>query len=421
LPAARQNPHGEKAVSAQSPPLRRVLSLPLITFYGLGTILGAGIYVLVGKIAGVAGLYAPLAFLIAAAVAALTGFSYAELTSRYPRAGGESIYVQQGFGIRALSTLVGLLVAAAGLVSAATITRGFVGYLDVFVALPATLVIVAVVLVLCGLAIWGILESAWAAAIATMIEIAGLLLIIAVASPSLASLPARWPELLPAADAAAWSGIMLGAFLAFYAFIGFEDMANVAEEVQDASRNLPRAILFALALATTLYLLVALVAVLSLPPAQLAASAAPLALIFEHSTGHSPTLIAAISLFAVLNGALIQIIMASRMLYGMSAAGWLPGVFAQVSTVTGTPVIATVTAASGVLLCALALPLATLAKATSTIVLVVFALVNLALIRIKQRDPMPADARVYAGWIPWGGLLLSLALLAFHLLTLLRG
>ncbi|MBX9904191.1 MAG: APC family permease [Burkholderiales bacterium] len=421
MPAARQDPHSEKAVSAQPPPLRRVLSLPLITFYGLGTILGAGIYVLVGKIAGVAGLYAPLAFLIAAAVAALTGFSYAELTSRYPRAGGESIYVQQGFGIRALSTLVGLLVAAAGLVSAATITRGFVGYLDVFVALPATLVIVAVVLLLCGLAIWGILESAWAAAIATMIEIAGLLLIIAVASPSLASLPARWPELLPAADAAAWSGIMLGAFLAFYAFIGFEDMANVAEEVQDASRNLPRAILFALALATTLYLLVALVAVLSLPPAQLAASAAPLALIFEHSTGHSPTLIAAISLFAVVNGALIQIIMASRMLYGMSAAGWLPGVFAQVSTVTGTPVIATVTAASGVLLCALALPLATLAKATSTIVLVVFALVNLALIRIKQRDPAPAGARVYAGWIPWGGLLLSLALLAFHLLTLLRG
>jgi len=402
------------------PQLRRVLSLPLITFYGLGTILGAGIYVLVGKIAGVAGFYAPLAFLIAAAVAALSGFSYAELTSRYPRAGGESIYIQEGLGVRALSTLVGLMVALAGLVSAATITHGFVGYLDVFVALPATPVIIVVVFALGALAIWGILESAWAAAIATMVEIAGLLLIIAVASPSLASLPARWPELLPSTDAAAWSGIMLGAFLAFYAFIGFEDMANVAEEVQDAERNLPRAILISLVIATSLYLLVALVAVLSLPPAQLAASAAPLALIFEHSTGYSPILIAAISLFAVVNGALIQIIMASRMLYGMSAAGWLPGVFAQVSARTGTPVVATVAAASGVLLFALALPLATLAKATSTIVLVVFALVNLALIRIKRRDPAPAGARVYAGWIPWGGLLLSLALLAFHLLSLLR-
>lgn len=406
---------------AQRPQLRRVLSLPLITFYGLGTILGAGIYVLIGKIAGVAGLYAPLAFLIAAVVAALTGFSYAELTSRYPSAGGESIYVQQGFGIRALSTLVGLLVAAAGLVSAATITHGFVGYLNVFVELPATPVIIAVVLALCGLAIWGILESAWAAAIATMIEIAGLVLIIAVASPSLATLPSRWPELLPTADVAAWSGIMLGAFLAFYAFIGFEDMANVAEEVQDAPHNLPRAILLALALATTLYLLVALVAVLSLPPAQLAASAAPLVLIFEHATAYPPTLIAAISLFAVVNGALIQIIMASRMVYGMSAAGWLPEMFAQVSARTGTPVVATVAAAAGVLIFALTLPLATLAKATSTIVLVVFTLVNMALIRIKRRDPAPAGARVYAGWIPWGGLLLSLALLAFHLLTLLHG
>ena len=421
MPAGHQEPHSGKAVSAQRPQLRRVLSLPLITFYGLGTILGAGIYVLVGKIAGIAGLYAPLAFLIAAAVAALTGFSYAELTSRYPRAGGESIYIQQGFGIRMLSTLVGLLVATAGLVSAATIAHGFVGYLGVFVELPATPVIIAVVLVLGGLAIWGILESAKAAAIATMIEISGLLLIIAVASPGLATLPARWPELLPPADAAAWSGIMLGAFVAFYAFIGFEDMANVAEEVQDAARNLPRAILFSLALATVLYLLVTLAAVLSLPPAQLAASDAPLALIFEHSTGYPPTLIAVISLFAVINGALIQIIMASRMLYGMSTAGWLPGMLAQVSMRTGTPVVATIAAASGVLLFALVLPLAALAKVTSTIVLVVFALVNLALIKIKRRDPAPSGARVYAGWIPWGGLLLSLVLLFFHLAITVLG
>lgn len=403
------------------PQLRRVLSLPLITFYGLGTILGAGIYVLVGKISGIAGLYAPIAFLIAAAVAALSGFSYAELSSRYPHAGGEAIYIQQGLGIRALSTLVGLLVAAAGLVSAATIAHGFVGYLAVFVELPAPLVIVAVVLALGGLAIWGILESAWAAAIATIVEIAGLVLVIAVAAPSLETLPVRWPELLPPADAGVWSGIMLGAFLAFYAFIGFEDMANVAEEVRDPTRNLPRAILLALALATALYLLVTLVAVLSLPPEQLAASAAPLALIFETATGHPPTLIAVIGLFAVINGALIQIIMAARMLYGMGKAGWIPGVFALVGMHTGTPVVATVAAAAGVLLFALALPLAALAKVTSAMVLVVFALVNLALIRIKRRDPAPPGVRVYAGWIPWGGLFLSLALLLFHVMTLARG
>lgn len=406
--------------SGRPPQLRRVLSLPLITFYGLGTILGAGIYVLIGKIAGVAGMYAPVAFLIAAAVAALTGFSYAELSSRYPISGGEAVYIEQGLGIRALSTLVGLLVIVSGLVSAATITHGFVGYLNVFVTLPAIPVIVAVVLALSALAVWGILESAWAAAIATIIEIAGLALVIGLASPVFLELPARWPELLPPADTGIWSGIMLGAFLAFYAFIGFEDMVNVAEEVQDPQRNLPRAILLALVLATALYLLVALVAVLSLPPEQLAASTAPLALIVEQSGGHSPLFIAAISLFAVINGALIQIIMAARMLYGMGAAGWIPEVFAQVSLRTGTPIVATITTACGVLLFALALPLVTLAKATSTVVLVVFVLVNLALIRIKRRDPAPPGARVYATWIPWGGLILALALLVFHIVTLVR-
>ncbi len=404
-----------------NPQLRRVLSLPLITFYGLGTILGAGIYVLVGKVAGAAGLYTPLSFMLAAAVAALTGFAYAELSSRFPVAGGEAIYVQQGFGIRRLSTLVGLMVAAAGLVSAATITHGFVGYLGVFVDWPATPVIIAVVMLLGALAVWGILESAWAAAIATVIEIAGLAIVIAVASPSLATLPARWPDLLPMADAAAWSGILVGAFLAFYAFIGFEDMVNVAEEVKDPARNLPWAIVFSIVLATLLYLLVALVAVLSLPVQELANNAAPLALIFERASGRPPTIIAVISLFAVVNGALIQIIMASRILYGMSVAGWLPGAFAQVGARTGTPVVATVAVSAAVLVLALTLPIATLAKATSTIVLAVFALVNLALIRIKSRGPAPRGARVYAAWVPWGGLVLSLALLTFHLAAAARG
>lgn len=402
------------------PRLRRVLSLPLITFYGLGTILGAGIYVLVGKVAGSAGLHAPIAFLIAAAVAALTGFSYAELGSRYPLSGGEAVYVEKGLGNRKLSIIVGLLTALAGLVSAATITHGFVGYVNVFIAVPATPVIVCIVLALGLLAAWGILQSAWAAAIATIIEIAGLVLVIAVAAPSLAMLPARWPELLPPADALHWNGIMLGAFLAFYAFIGFEDMVNVAEEVQDPERNLPKAILLALTLSAALYVLVALVAVLSLPTEQLAAADAPLALIIEQYGGHSPLLISAIGLFAVVNGALIQIIMAARMLYGMSTAGWIPDAFSRVSTRTGTPVFSTAVATGCVLLLALALPLVTLAKATSAVVLVIFILINLALIRIKQREPAPAGARVYASWVPWGGLLLSAALLTFHFATLAR-
>ncbi len=414
-------PRGDRnadADTAQRPQLRRVLTLPLITFYGLGTILGAGIYVLVGKVAGSAGLYAPISFLIAAAIAALTGFAYAELGSRYPLSGGEAVYVEEGLGYRKLSIIVGLLTATAGLVSAATITHGFVGYVNVFISLPATPVIVAIVLALGLLAAWGILQSAWAAAIATIVEIAGLVIVISVAAPSLATLPERWPELLPPVDALTWSGIMLGAFLAFYAFIGFEDMVNVAEEVQDPERNLPMAILLALFLSTALYVLVALVAVLSIPPGELASADAPLALIVEQYGGHSPLLISAISLFAVINGALIQIIMAARMLYGMSAAGWIPAAFSRLGTRTGTPVFSTAVATVCVLLLALALPLVTLAKATSSVVLVVFILINLALIRIKRRLPSPPGVRVYGAWIPWGGLLLSASLLAFHLLTL---
>lgn len=403
-----------------NPRLRRVLSLPLITFYGLGTILGAGIYVLIGKVAGIAGMHAPVAFLMAAAVAALTGFAYAELGSRYPLSGGEAVYVEEGLGFRKLSVLVGLLTAAAGLVSAATITHGFVGYVNVFVAVPATPVIVSIVLTLGVLAAWGILESVWAAAIATIVEIAGLLLVIAVAAPALATLPARWQELLPPFDTVAWSGIMLGAFLAFYAFIGFEDMVNVAEEVRDPERNLPKAILLALAISTALYFLVAMVAVLSLPPQQLASDSAPLALIVEQYGGHSPLLISAISLFAVVNGALIQIIMATRMLYGMSAAGWIPAVFSRVNSLTGTPLLSTAVATGCVLLLALALPLLTLAKATSAVVLLIFMLVNLSLIRIKRRSPLPAGAKVYASWIPWGGLLLSTALLGVQLVAIVR-
>jgi basic amino acid/polyamine antiporter, APA family len=400
--------------------LRRSLSLPLITFYGLGTILGAGIYVLVGKVAGLAGMYAPVAFLVAGAVAALSAFSYAELASRMPLSGGEAVYVQQALGLPWLSTLVGFMIVLTGLVSAAAIVNGFAGYLDVFVLLPHPPVIAATVLLLGALAAWGILQSVTVAALVTLVEVGGLLLVIGVSGESLLALPARLQELLPPVDAVAWQGILLGSFLAFYAFIGFEDMVNVAEEVKQPERNMPRAILLALVLSTLLYLLVAAVAVLALPLDQLAASDAPLAAIYERSTGSPPTLIALISLFAVINGALIQMIMAARMLYGMSRAGWLPAVFARLDSRTRTPLVSTAAVTAAVLVFALALPLVTLAKLTSFIVLTVFVLVNLSLIRIKRRAPAPAGVTRYPPWIPWGGMVLSLLLLAFQASDALR-
>jgi APA family basic amino acid/polyamine antiporter len=398
--------------------LRRALSLPLITFYGLGTILGAGIYVLVGKVAGAAGMYAPLAFLLASAVAAFTAFTYAELVARHPLSAAEAVYIQEGLKRRELTILVGLLIVFSGMVSSATIASGFVGYLRVFVDLPDTLVIVLVVLALGVLAAWGILESVTAAAVATVIEIAGLVLIIAVSWESFAALPDRLPELLPPLDGTVWWGIALGSFLAFYAFIGFEDMVNVAEEVKDPERNMPRAIIIALVGSTILYLLVVTAAVLALPIATLSESEAPLALMFENATGSSPVLIAAISLFAVVNGALIQMIMSSRMLFGMGRAGWLPRVLAQVSGRTRTPLLATAVVTVGVMVFALWLPLVTLAQLTSFAILLVFVLVNLSLIAIKRNQPSPPGIRVYPVWVPYGGLLFALALLAFAMLSM---
>ena len=395
--------------------LKRGLSLWLLVFYGLGNILGAGIYVLVGKVAGSAGLFAPIAFFVASLVAAFTALTYAELVARYPLSAGEAVYVQKGLRLPALSVVVGLLIVLMGSVSAATIARGFIGYLDILIELPDAVAITLLVFVLGATAIWGIVESVTIAALVTLIELLGLGLVLAVAGDNLFTIPDRLPELLPPMDPVIWQGIMLGAFLAFYAFVGFEDMVNVAEEVRNPVRNVPLAILLALGITTLLYAAVSLAAILTVAPEQLAASNAPLATVYEQATGSKPVVLSIISIFAVVNGALIQIIMSSRILYGMSRQGWLPALFGRVWSKTQTPVASTIAAAATVLVLALWLPLVTLAKSTSFLVLIVFTLMNLSLLRIKLRDPHPEGIRVVPRWIPAGGIIASLGLLLFQL------
>ncbi len=397
------------------PELKRTLSLPLLSFYGIGTILGAGIYVLVGKVAGYAGMYALASFIVAAILAGFSAFSYAELSVRYPNSAGEAIYVQQGFGRRYLSTVAGLLIVLMGTVSTATLVHGFLGYLQVFVAWPETMVIIGVIVVLVTIAIWGIAESVWLAALMTLAEIGGLLLILWVARQGFGQLPVRGGELLPGLDGTAWLGILLGAFVAFYAFIGFEDIVNVAEEVNDPQRNLPRAIIIALVVTTTLYILIAMVSLLVSTPQQLANSDAPLAMLYQQLTGRQPTLITFISLASVLNGALIQVIMASRVLYGMGRQGWLPVQLAWVHPVTRTPLVASLLVGGLILLFALVLPLLSLAKLTSLITLTIFSLINLALWRIKWRDGSRGVTFVVPLWIPVLGFFSSSGFLLFQI------
>jgi amino acid transporter len=389
--------------------LKRSISLPLVVLYGLGTTIGAGIYALLGEVAGSAGMLTPWSFLLACLMASFTALSFAEMSSRFPRSAGESLYVREGLGLARLATLVGLLVALAGCVSAATIVNGFVGYLGEFRAVPAALAIVLLVLLLGLLAAWGIAESVLAAAALTLIEISGLLLVIHSAGPAFGQLPSRLPELLPGWDLFGWHAILSASLLAFYAFLGFEDMVNVAEEVKQVRRNLPLGIVITLALTALLYGLLALAAVLSVTPEELAASEAPLAMIYQRNTGSASPLISSIALLAIVNGALIQMIMASRVLYGLATQGALPTRLAYLWPRTRTPLVSTVLVTVLVLLLALAFPLAPLARVTSVITLVIFTLVNLSLWRLKRRAPAPAGVWTVARWIPVAGFLVSLA------------
>ncbi len=400
---------------SQAITLKRAFSLPLLTFYGLGTILGAGIYVLIGEVAGSAGIHAPLAFAIASVLAGFSAFSYAELSARYPLSAGEAVYTQRAFGKTWLAMMVGFLIVLIGMVSTATLVNGFVGYLQVFVQWPAWLIITLLVMVLVGIAMWGISESAWLAALTTLIEMGGLLLVLWVAVPQVNILPALQQSLEVSPDSTTLAGIFGGAFIAFYAFIGFEDIVNVAEEVRDPNRTLPRAVLLSLAIATLLYMFVAVVAVALMPAIELAGSDAPLALVYQRATGEAPVFIGLVGLSAVINGALIQIVMASRVLYGMAGQGWIPQWLAAVHPLTRTPLQSTLVIGVVILVLALWLPLVTLAKITSLVTLIVFSLVNLSLWRIKQREPRPEGIVIFPVGLPIAGFFFSSIFALFQL------
>ena len=397
--------------------LKRTITLPVLLFYGLGNILGAGIYVLIGKVAGEAGMYVPLAFFVAFIVAGFSAFSYSELSARYPLAAGAAVYIHEGFHSAALSRFSGVLIACSGMVSAATIARGFYGYFSTLLPLPEVVVITGIILLLGALTMWGISQSVGVAASLTLIEILGLLLVIWAGRDALATVPEHFDVLIPPLQSTAMIGIILGSFLAFFAYIGFEDMVNIAEEVKNPRRNLPAAILLALLMASVVYASVALVAVLTVDRDTLAVSQAPLADVFSATSDIDPRIISAISMIAIINGALIQMIMASRLFYGMAVKGWIWKPLAIVNSKTQTPINATALVVVLILGLALWIPLETLAKGTSYLVLIVFALANAALLLIKRRQKTPAGIINNPLWVPATGLISCIGLVAFQLIS----
>lgn len=373
-------------MSDVQPQLRRSLSLPLISLYGIGSILGAGIYVLIGRIAAVSGPAMPAAFLLASLIVAFSALTYAEMVARYPLAAGEAVYVGQTFASVVLFRATGISVILIGAFTAATLAAGFVGYLDLFTTTPHWLSIVLLIVALAALAIVGVSESVAVAALVTVLEIGGMLMVVGVAGHTVELSWESLTAMMPAADLFSWAGVVSGAFLAFYAFLGFEDMVTMAEEVRDAPRVLPWAIIVALVVTTTLYITVAVVAGSALPVDELAGSEAPFATIFVRHSSLPVWIMGLISIIAIVNGILIQVIKCARVLYGMASRGNAPRTFARVHAVTRTPVVATVAMAAVILLLALTLPVEALARLTSLLVSGVFILVNAALTTLKWRE-----------------------------------
>ncbi len=413
--------------------LHRGISQGRLVWYGVGTIVGAGVYALLGEVAAVAGAFSPLSFLGAATAVAFSALSFGELSARYPVAAGEAEFVSRGFASPMLATTVGLLVATAGCVSAATLCDAFVGYARAFVELPDAAVVLALCTALGFVAISGVAHAVGIAVALTALEVAGLLGVGLACAASLAGVLDAGTAAKVAFEAAARGaggattagaptidavGVATGSLLAVYAFLGFEDMVNLAEEVKEPQQTMPRAIAWAVTIATVLYLSFVWLAVSAVPIQALAASPAPLATVLEYTVGSGTRAISAVSLAAMMNGVLVQLIMSARVIFGLAERGSLPAALAYVPERTRTPVVAT--AVSLVVIVALALwfPLAALARVTSMLALSVFVLVDLALVAIKLRgEPAPDDSiRELPVWVPVTGAVLALGFLVFGLL-----
>ncbi|MFJ4872952.1 APC family permease [Streptomyces sp. NPDC088757] len=382
------------AGSAGAPPtgLRRALTTPLLYFFILGDVLGAGVYVLVGEVAAASGGAVWVPLLVALVLALLTAASYAELVTKYPRAGGASHYATRAFG-PAVGFVAGFCMLAAGVVSVAALARGFAGdYLGAFVTLPVALVAVVFLVLLALVNARGIKESTGANVVATVVEVGGLVVVVVLGAWLLLrgeGDPGRLVQLgTPEKGAAA--AVLSGSVLAFYSFVGFETSVNVAEETQDPRRSYPRALFAALATAGAVYVLVGVAASVTVPTGVLASSSGPLLEVVREAGGVPLRLFSAVALVAVANGALLTGIMASRLAYGMARDGLLPAALTRVLPGRRTPWVAIAATTVPALLLALTGSVATLASTLVLLLLVVFLIVNTAVLVLRS-DPGEAD------------------------------
>jgi len=371
----------------KKPHLKRKVSLFALTMYGVGNILGAGIYALIGQVVGITGNMSWLSFILAAITGALTGLSYAELSAMYPKSAAEFVYTEEAFKIRIVSFILGWIIIFSGLFSATTVAFGFAGYLASLIGIPSNILIIpiaiALIIILSIVNYIGIKTSTFANIIFTFIEAAGLIFIIIIGIPYFGSVDYF---VLPVGSS--FIAIFSSIALIFFAYIGFEDIANIAEEVKNPAKNLPRAIIYSLLITTILYGLTAISVVSIVPYSTTAASQEPLSVVAIAAIGPiGGYIISLIALFATANTVLIMLIVTSRMIYGMARDKALPESLSKVSRKHKTPTISVFLTMVLVIAMLFLGDIDIVAHATVFGVLVNFILVNLSLIALRRNKP----------------------------------
>jgi len=350
--------------------------------YGVGLILGAGIYVLIGEAAGIAGDAIWISFALGSIVALFAGFSYAELSSIFPKAAAEYVFIKNAFKNNFFAFIIGWLTAITSIITAATVALGFGGYFAEFVDIPIIISAMGLLVILSIVNFIGIRESSWTNTIFTIIEASGLILIIIIGFTFS-------PESVNYLESpSGFSGIAIAFVLIFFAFIGFEDMANIAEEVRKPKKTIPRAIILSVLISGIIYILVSLAVVRVVNWEELSTSAAPIALVAERGLGsEAHVLLSSIALFAITNTVLITLVAGSRMFYGMAREKVFPSVLGKIHFKTKTPWIAVIMILIISLTFTLVGDIVIVANITVFAIVITFAAVNLAVIALRYTEP----------------------------------
>lgn len=395
---------------AGEPELKRAIGPGLLLFFVIGDILGTGIYALTGSVAKQIGGALWLPFLLAFVVAFITAFSYLELVGKYPRAAGAALYTHKAFGINFLTFMVTFTVMASGVTSAATAAKAFgETYLKQFIELPTWAVAAVFILGLALINFRGVGESVKANVVLTCIELSGLLLIIFVGIYAVFAGRGDASRLgeINTGSSSAFFAVTAATSLAFFAMVGFEDSVNMAEETREPERIFPRAMLLGMGCAGLIYVVVAVLSsmLVAAPDLAKAGSGALFAVLKAGAPGFPLAVFGAIGLFAVINSALINMLMASRLLYGMANERIIPRPFGRVHQTRRTPWVSIIFTSIVAIILVLAAPIDLLGGTTALLLLVVFTIVNVAVLVLRRDRVEHAHFRAPT-WTPYAGIVL---------------